>query len=53
MSAKSEWSSIESVNFAPGEPGQAHGPREHVDIQTVLDYTKALALYLYRALGTE
>ena len=42
---------MDTVNFAPGEPGQPHGPREHVDIQTVLDYTKALALYLYRALS--
>ncbi len=42
---------MDTVNFAPGEPGQPHGPREHVDIQTVLDYTKALALYLYRILS--
>jgi acetylornithine deacetylase len=44
---------MDTVNFAPGEPGQAHATREHVDIQTVLDYTKALALYLYRALAVE
>ncbi len=42
---------MDTVNFAPGEPGQAHGPHEYVDIQTVLDYTKALALYLYRVLS--
>ena len=42
---------MDTVNFAPGEPGQAHGPHEHVDIQTVLDYTKVLALYLYRVLS--
>jgi len=42
---------MDTVNFAPGQPGQAHGPREYVDIETVLDYTKALALYLYRVLS--
>ncbi len=40
-----------TVNFAPGQPGQPHGPREYVDIETVLDYTKTLTLYLYRALS--
>ncbi len=44
---------MDTVNFAPGEPGQAHGPREHVDVQTVLDYAKALALYLRRTLSAD
>ena len=48
MSWRSGWSSIETVNFAPGEPDQAHGPREYVDIQMVLDYTIILVFYLYR-----
>ena len=39
---------MDTVNFAPGQPGQAHGPRKYVDIQMVLDYTRILVLYLYR-----
>ena len=36
-----------TVNFGPGDPTQAHQPNEAMDIESLLECTKALALTTY------